>query len=194
MFTGIIEETGKIKEKIYKGNGYKIKIEADKIFDDLKEGDSISVNGVCLTVEEINGKSFSVSISPQTINKTNLGDIKTGEYVNLERSLKIGDRVGGHFVTGHIDFKTKISSLIKKGDFFIMKVKIPDEYEKYIVKTGSIAIDGISLTVAGKNENEITIYLIPYTIEKTNLKYKRVGDYVNVEIDIFSKYLKMEGK
>lgn len=189
MFTGIIEEIGKIKEKRCKENGYKIKIEGEKIFDDLKNGDSISVNGVCLTVEEIYGKTFSVSISPQTIKETNLGNIKIGDYVNLERALKIGDRIGGHFLTGHIDFKTKIYSLNKIGNFFVLKIKIPDEYKTYIVKRGSIAIDGISLTIAEKKENEIKIFLIPYTIENTNLKYKKSGDYVNVEIDIFTKYL-----
>ena len=190
MFTGIIEEIGKIKEKRYKGSGCKIIVEGEKIFEDLKIGDSISVNGVCLTVEEIENKNFSVSLSFHTLKNTNLGDIKIGEYVNLERALKIGDRIGGHFLTGHIDFKTKIYSFKKDGEFYLMKILIPEEYKKFIVKKGSIGIDGISLTIAETFENGIIIYLIPFTIKNTNLKYKKQGDFVNVEIDIFAKILK----
>lgn len=190
MFTGIIEEIGRIKEKKSKGNGFEITIEGNKIFNDLKIGDSISVNGVCLTVEKINKNNFSVSISSQTKNQTNLGDVKTGEYVNLERALKIGDRIGGHFLTGHIDFKTKITYFKKEGEFYLMKIKIPEEYRKYIVKKGSIAVDGISLTIAEFDESEVLFYLIPFTIENTNLKYRKTGEFVNVEIDIFAKYLK----
>jgi len=190
MFTGIIEEVGKIKEKRYKGNGCKIIVEGEKIFEDLKVGDSISVNGVCLTVEEIENKNFSVSLSFHTLKNTNLGDIKIGEYVNLERALKIGDRIGGHFLTGHIDFKTKIYSFKRNGEFYLMKILIPEEYKKFIVKKGSIGIDGISLTIAETFENGIIIYLIPFTIENTNLKYKKQGDFVNVEIDIFAKILR----
>jgi len=190
MFTGIIEEIGKIKGKRYKGNGCEIIIEGDKIFEDLKIGDSISVNGVCLTVEVIKNKNFSVSLSSQTLKNTNLGEIKVGEYVNLERALKIGDRIGGHFLTGHVDFKTKIYSFKKEGEFYLMRILIPKEYKKFIVKKGSIGIDGISLTIAETFENGIIIYLIPFTIENTNLKYKKEGDFVNIEIDIFAKILK----
>jgi len=189
MFTGIIEEVGKVKEKRCKGSGCKMIVEGEKIFEDLKIGDSISVNGVCLTVEEIENKNFSVSLSFHTLKNTNLGDIKIGEYVNLERALKIGDRIGGHFLTGHIDFKTKIYSFKRDGEFYLMKILIPEEYRKFIMKKGSIGIDGISLTIAETFENGIVIYLIPFTIENTNLKYKKQGDFVNVEIDIFARYL-----
>ncbi|MCM8766649.1 MAG: riboflavin synthase [Candidatus Omnitrophica bacterium] len=189
MFTGIIEEVGKIKGKRNKGEGLEILIEGEKIFDDLKVGDSISVNGVCLTVEKIENKKFSISISPQTKKQTNLGEIKIGEYVNLERALKIGDRIGGHFLTGHIDFKTKIKTLTKQGEFFLMKLEVLEEYRKYLVKRGSIGVDGISLTIAEIENNNVLIYLIPYTIENTNLKYRKTGDFVNIEIDIFARYL-----
>ncbi|MFN4227180.1 MAG: riboflavin synthase [Candidatus Ratteibacteria bacterium] len=189
MFTGIIEEIGRIKGKKNKGKGFEILVEGNKIFDDLKIGDSISVNGVCLTVEKIENKIFFVSISSQTKNQTNLGEIKIGEYVNLERALKLGDRIGGHFLTGHIDFKTKIKTLRREGEFFLMKIELPNEYKKYIVKRGSIGVDGISLTIAEIENNDVLIYLIPFTIENTNLKYRKVGDFVNVEIDIFAKYL-----
>ena len=189
MFTGIIEEIGVIKGKRSKGNGFEIIVSGNKVFDDLKVGDSIAVNGVCLTVEKIEGENFYVSISLQTKRETNLGEIKVGEYVNLERALKIGDRIGGHFLTGHIDFKTKISSLKREGEFYLMKIKIPDEYRKYMIKRGSISVDGISLTIAEIFKDEVIIYLIPYTVENTNLKYKKTGSYVNVEIDIFAKYL-----
>ncbi|MCM8819055.1 MAG: riboflavin synthase [Candidatus Omnitrophica bacterium] len=189
MFTGIIEEVGKIKGKRNRGEGLEILIEGNKIFQDLKVGDSISVNGVCLTVERIENKIFSVFVSFQTIQQTNLGEIKIGECVNLERALKIGDRVGGHFLTGHIDFKTKITNLRKESEFYLMKIKIPQEFKKYIVKRGSIGVDGISLTIAEIENNDVLIYLIPYTIENTNLKYRKTGDFVNIEIDIFAKYL-----
>jgi len=187
MFTGIIEEIGKIKGKRSKGNGFEIIIEGDKVFNDLKIGESIAVNGVCLTIEKIEKNTFSSSISSQTKNQTNFGEIKVGEYVNLERALKIGDRIGGHFLTGHIDFKTKIYSFKKEGEFYTLKIKIPEEYKKYITKRGSIAIDGISLTIAEFNGNEILIYLIPYTVEN-----RKTGDYVNIEIDLFAKYLRKD--
>ncbi|MCM8785237.1 MAG: riboflavin synthase [Candidatus Omnitrophica bacterium] len=189
MFTGIIEEVGKIKEKKSKGTGFEILIEANKVFEDLKIGDSISVNGICLTIERIDNKTFSVSVSSQTKNQTNLGEIKVGEYVNLERSLKLGDRIGGHFLTGHIDFKTKIKTLRRESEFFVMKIEIPAKFRKYVVKRGSIGIDGISLTIAEIENTDVLIYLIPYTIENTNLKYRKTGDFVNIEIDIFAKYL-----
>jgi riboflavin synthase len=189
MFTGIIEEIGVIKGKMSKGNGFEIVVGGKKVFDDLKVGDSIAVNGVCLTVERIEGDSFYVSISLQTKNETNLGEIKVGEYVNLERALKIGDRIGGHFITGHIDFKTKISSLKKEGEFYSLKIKIPEEYRKYMIKRGSISVDGVSLTIAEVFRDEILIYLIPFTIENTNLRFKKIGSFVNIEIDIFAKYL-----
>ncbi len=190
MFTGIIEEVGKVKEKKYKNRGYELVIEGRNIFDDLKVGDSISVNGVCLTVEKINKNLFYVSISSQTKKQTNLEEIKIGEYVNLERALRVGDRIGGHLLTGHIDFKTKIRSLKKEGNFYLMKIKILDEYKKYIVKRGSIGVDGISLTIADFTGNEVIIYLIPFTFENTNLKFRKTGDYVNIEIDMFAKFLK----
>jgi len=189
MFTGIIEEIGVIKGKMSKGNGFEVVVGGKKVFDDLKVGDSIAVNGVCLTVERIEGDSFYVSISLQTKNETNLGEIKVGEYVNLERALKIGDRIGGHFLTGHIDFKTKISSLKREGEFYSLKIKIPEEYRKYMIKRGSISVDGVSLTIAEVFRDEILIYLIPFTIENTNLRFKKIGSFVNIEIDIFAKYL-----
>jgi riboflavin synthase len=189
MFTGIIEEIGVIKGKMSKSNGFEIVVGGKKVFDDLKVGDSIAVNGVCLTVERIEGDSFYVSISLQTKNETNLGEIKVGEYVNLERALKIGDRIGGHFLTGHIDFKTKISSLKREGEFYSLKIKIPEEYRKYMIKRGSISVDGVSLTIAEVFRDEILIYLIPFTIENTNLRFKKIGSFVNIEIDIFAKYL-----
>jgi len=189
MFTGIIEEIGVIKGKMSKSNGFEVVVGGKKVFDDLKVGDSIAVNGVCLTVERIEGDSFYVSISLQTKNETNLGEIKVGEYVNLERALKIGDRIGGHFLTGHIDFKTKISSLKREGEFYSLKIKIPEEYRKYMIKRGSISVDGVSLTIAEVFRDEILIYLIPFTIENTNLRFKKIGSFVNIEIDIFAKYL-----
>ena len=189
MFSGIIEETGKISKKIFTSDVLKLVIEAKKVFEDLKQGDSIAVNGVCLTVEKIEGDSFSVSLSKQTQKETNLGKIKIGEKVNLERAIKIGERIGGHLLTGHIDFQTPIYEMERYSKTAILKLKIPKEFEKYVVRRGSIGIDGISLTVSEIKNGIASFNLIPYTIENTNLKEKASGHFVNVEVDLFAKYV-----
>lgn len=188
MFSGIIQDTGKIKRKIKKGTVTKFEIES-VLVKELEEGDSIAVNGVCLTVEEKGEKSFSVSITVQTERETNLGQVKTGEYINLETPLKMGDKISGHFLTGHIDFKTRILSFSKSGQTGKITLDIPDNYRRYFIRRGSIGVDGISLTIAEMRGNKVEIYIIPYTIENTNLKYKRAGDIVNIEIDQMAKYI-----
>jgi len=189
MFTGIIEEIGVIKGKRSKGNGFEIIVGGNKVFDDLKVGDSIAVNGVCLTVEKIEGENFYVSISLQTKRETNLGEIKIGEYVNLERALKIGDRIGGHFITGHIDFKTPLKYFYKQSHSGVMGFSIPQPFQKYVVNRGSIGVDGISLTVAEIKGSEVKIFVIPYTLENTNLRYRKSGDILNIEVDITAKQI-----
>ena len=166
MFTGIIEETGKIltiTEKI-------VVIEADVVLKDTKIGDSIAVNGVCLTVTDLKNNSFSADISPETYKITALKELKTNSIVNLERAMAADGRFGGHIVSGHVDSIAKIISIEKQSEFYNIKIELNDSSSKYVVKKGSITIDGISLTVAEIQNNIISIAIIPHTYENTNLK------------------------
>jgi len=189
MFSGIVEETGKVNGIVKKGDIVELRIEAEKVIDDLKEGDSISVNGVCLTVEKIENKKFHVSLTHQTLRDTDLGKLKIGENVNLERSLKLSDRIGGHFLTGHIDFVSRVISIEKRGNSGILKFSVPQEFRKYIVKKGSIGVEGISLTVSEIKNGIVSIFLIPFTLQNTNLKDKKSGSYLNIEVDMMAKYI-----
>ena len=189
MFSGIVEETGKVNGIVKKGDVVELRIEAEKVIDDLKEGDSISVNGVCLTVEKIENKKFYVSLTHQTVRDTDLGKLKIGENVNLERSLKLNDRIGGHFLTGHIDFVSRVISIEKRGNSGILKFSVPQEFRKYIVKKGSIGVEGISLTVSEIKNGIVSISLIPFTLQNTNLKDKKSGSYLNIEVDMMAKYI-----
>ncbi len=189
MFSGIVEETG-ITKRILAVSGLSVlEISAEKIFEDTKIGDSILVNGVCLTVEKIDGRTFTVSLSKQTIRETSLGGIKPGTHVNLERALKVSDRLGGHILTGHIDFKTPLRSLYKQGADVVIRFNVPVRFERYVVERGSIGVDGISFTVAELKGSEVTIFIIPYTLSSTNLKYRKNGDILNIETDINAKYI-----
>jgi len=190
MFTGIIEDIGNVK-KVSK-NSLSILTKLN----DIKKGDSISVNGVCLTITEIKNeklkmKNFITNISEETLKRTNLGLIKINEKVNLERAIKINDRLGGHIITGHIDTTTKIISIknTKNSDEKIFEFFCPEEFKKYITEKGSVAIDGISLTVANLLQECFTVAIVPFTLINTNLQFKKVGDSVNIEFDILSKYL-----
>ncbi len=163
MFTGIIEQTGKIKSFRKRGNQAKITIEFHGSFSDLTLGESIAVNGVCLTVVKSGNTYFAADISEETLDRTNLGELKPKDEVNLERSLKIGERLGGHFVSGHIDGVGHISKKIKKGEDILLTIKAPEKIMKYVVEKGSIAVDGISLTVASCDGKSFTISIIPHT-------------------------------
>jgi len=189
MFSGIIEEVGKIKKISPAGSVWLCEVSADKVFDGLKEGDSISVNGVCLTVERLKDKVFAVSLSRQTLKETNFSEIKIGDCVNLERALKSGERIGGHILTGHIDFKTHLKYLHKERDTAVMGLDMPDRFQRYVVCRGSIGVDGISLTVAELKGREIRIFIVPYTINHTNIRYRRPGDMLNIEVDITAKHI-----
>lgn len=189
MFTGIIEEIGKIVEKKDKGLSKTVEIKGAKIFESLAVGDSVSVDGVCLTVEDIKSEVFCATLSQETLRLTTLGDKKIGDWVNLERALKFGERLGGHLLSGHIDFKARIISIKDEKDTRIIQIKIPAGHLKYFVKKGSVGIDGISLTIADIINDNIVIWLIPFTIENTTLKYKKTNDFVNVEIDMVVKTL-----
>ncbi|MCK9266264.1 riboflavin synthase [bacterium] len=189
MFSGIIQEVGKVK-RISEYSGFAVfEIFCPKIAVDINQGDSVSVNGVCLTAEKVSSDTFQASLSVQTQRETNLGKIRVENCVNLEGSLKMGDKIGGHFLTGHIDFMTKLKSLNKRGGSILLSFEVPRTFEKYVVNRGSIGVDGISLTIAELRGNEVQIFLIPFTIENSNLKHKKSGDILNIEVDILAKYV-----
>lgn len=185
MFTGIIEEIGTVKSIKSKA----ITIEADKIFGDLKLGDSVAVNGTCLTVSSFSNKIFNADITSETLNRTNLGDLKSGFKVNLERALTLNGRLGGHIVSGHVDGIGIIKNISQNSKDIILTVEVPFDLMKYIIEKGSVAVDGISLTIAEVNKNNFSIALIPHTFKETSLYYKKEGDKVNIENDIIGKYV-----
>ena len=185
MFTGIIEELGKIQAITTN----KIEINASKITEDIKLGDSISVNGVCLTVTKILNNGFCADISPETKKVTSLSQLKSGDKVNLERAMSLKGRFGGHMVTGHIDGRGKCVNINRTGEFYNIEFELKAENSKYVVKKGSIAVDGISLTVADIKNNIVTIAVIPHSFENTTLHTLKTGDFVNIETDILAKYV-----
>ena len=189
MFTGIIENKGKVLRVEYHGQGKRLTLELPENLTDVQPGDSMNINGACLTVVEKKGQTIGLDLSTETLQKTVLGDLKEGHFVNLERALKLTDRLGGHIVTGHIDGMGVIVEKRKETDFIHLRIRIPKAISRYVVQKGAIAIDGISLTVNECQEEEVQLALIPYTIEKTTLVEKRVGDRVNVEADILGKYV-----
>lgn len=189
MFTGIIEDTGKILRIENRGQEKRLILEIRFDLTEVQLGDSINVNGVCLTIVEKRGRTIGLDLSSETLQKTVLGELKEGDQVNFERALKLTDRLGGHIVTGHIDGIGVILEKRKEGDFIHLKIRIPKFVSRYVVQKGSIAIDGISLTVNECEDEEIRMTLIPYTLEKTTLIDKKVGDRVNMEGDIIGKYV-----
>ena len=185
MFTGIIEETGRVKTI----TNNKIIIFAQTVLEGTKLGDSISVNGICLTVTSIGKDFFEADVSAETIRVTALSELKTGYFVNLERAVQVGARLGGHIVSGHIDGVGRSKYIEKEGGFYNLTIEVPSELSKYIVKKGSVTVDGISLTVADIIDNTVKIAVIPHTFENTNLKALKIGDFVNIETDILAKYV-----
>ena len=193
MFTGIVEETGTV-ESIHPGDqSIRLTLSLRKTGTGLKVGDSLSVNGCCLTVAELatkgRAKTAQFDLLQETWRLTNLQECRAGASVNLERSLEAGGRLGGHFVTGHIDGMGKIVSWEQKGEDHQLQIAAPNEVMRYIVHKGSVAVDGISLTVAEVEKETFTIWIIPHTFEETALKERAVGDAVNLESDILGKYV-----
>ena len=192
MFTGIIEGTGKI-EKIQKKtsnrSAVKITVNLGKYSKGLKIGQSVALNGVCLTVTNISKNKCNFEMIDETTKKTDLGNLLIGSTVNIERSLKVGDRMEGHFVLGHVDGVGIIKKIQKKPKEVQIWFEVSKNLLKYIVKKGSIAIDGISLTVVDAKKNLVSVCLIPHTINVTNFKLKKIGDKVNIETDILGKYI-----
>lgn len=189
MFTGIIEEVGKVYKKQYKSKGSILGISCEKILDDLKTGDSISVNGICLTAREIKPYGFDVDVMPDTLKSTNLGEVVKGSKVNLERALKQDGRLDGHIVQGHVDGAGFIRDIQKNSDFITYSIKVEKRFLDYIVLKGSIAVDGISLTVQDITSDYFVVSTIPTTQNFTTLSCKKIGDKVNIETDIIGKYV-----
>ncbi len=189
MFTGLVEETGKLIEKLKTGDGYQLSITCKKVMGDLEIGSSISVNGVCLTVVKKGTENFSVDTIEETLKKTNLGSLKIGERVNLERPLKADARLGGHFVLGHVDTTGKIVEVKELSNSHFVKITYPENFKQYLIYVGSITIDGVSMTVAELNDNSFSVGIIPHTWEETIFSSKKIGDTVNLEFDVLGKYV-----
>lgn len=185
MFTGIVEEVGRVRAM---ADGV-LQIAADRVLADVSLGDSIAVNGICLTVTEFDRHSFRADVMPETIKRTSLAELKIGSPVNLERALTPSSRLGGHIVSGHIDGVGKILSLKEDRNAILMQIAADSSILRYIVEKGSVALDGISLTVAAVTDRDFTVSLIPHTREVTNLGSKREGSVINIENDVIGKYV-----
>jgi riboflavin synthase len=189
MFTGLVEEKGKLIKKIQTGEGFNLEFQATKVMEDLSIGSSIAVNGCCLTVVNRTDNTFSVDTIEETLLKTNLGSLKEGDYVNLERPLKVEARLGGHFVLGHIDTTGYIEEIKELSNSHWMTISYPDKFKHLLIYVGSIAIDGVSMTVAKLHENTFSVGIIPHTWKETIFSQKIVGDTVNLEFDVLGKYV-----
>lgn len=189
MFTGIIEEKGKIIN-IEKGVHFsKITVRCAKILSDLKIGDSVAVNGVCLTATKVENFGFTADIMHETLRASSLAKLKTDDFVNLERAITASGRLGGHIVSGHIDGVGKIISVQNDSIAKIIRIEVPESLTRYMIYKGSIAIDGISLTLSAVDKNAFNLSIIPHTMEETTLSNKNVGDTVNIETDIVGRYI-----
>jgi len=192
MFTGITEYTGKIESLARSENGGRLRVslaDATEIVRELKLGDSVSVNGCCLTVVEFDAAHFSSDLSAETLRRTSFSEMAAGDLVNLERPLAAGARLGGHFVQGHVDGTGRVTELTQQGENWWLAVRVPPELYGYVAEKGSIAIDGISLTVARWESGLVGIAIIPFTYAQTNVRAMRAGSVVNVECDILAKYM-----
>ena len=190
MFTGIIEEVGTIKQIQKNPASAVLTIAADTVLEQTKIGDSIAVNGVCLTVTDLKAGSFTADVMHETLRRSSLGSVRTGSPVNLERAMQLGGRFGGHIVSGHIDGTGTITKYTKEENAIWVTIKAPDEILDLIVEKGSICIDGISLTVATVSDQDFQVSIIPHTAKETTLIHKKVGSLVNLENDIVGKYIK----
>lgn len=189
MFTGIIEEIGVLKQIKHGVKSSILTVQAKKVLKDTNIGDSISTNGVCLTVVKLNGDSFEADVMAESLRRTNLGKLKSGDILNLERALTPNTRLGGHIVSGHVDGTGTITSFTKEDNAVIVTINAGYNILRYIIEKGSIAIDGISLTVAYVDNEKFTVSLIPHTGEQTILLKKKAGDTVNLECDLIGKYV-----
>jgi riboflavin synthase len=189
MFTGIIEGLGTIREIRPEGQGKRMTIEADFPLEQTKIGDSICVSGACLTVVMIDDKRFSVDVSPETLERTTFGNVKVGDRVNLERALRLSDRIDGHLVSGHIDGIGTVLLKQNIGNAIIVSFKVPESISHYMIKKGSVAVDGISLTINNCSLDNFDVSIIPHTAKLTTIGFKKAGDPVNIETDMIGKYV-----
>ncbi|MBD3387160.1 riboflavin synthase [candidate division KSB1 bacterium] len=189
MFTGLVEEIGLIKTVVSQNQGQQLTLYAKKICQDLKIGDSVAVNGVCLTAISVSDPQFTVQAVEETLHRTNLEKLVPGSQVNLERALRTGDRLGGHFVQGHVDGMGKIMEVQNRQPGLWLVLDIPGELVPFCVEKGSIALDGVSLTIADMYGSRISVAVIPHTAETTIIGNKKAGDSINIEVDLLGKYV-----
>ncbi len=189
MFTGLVEETGTVIEIVVEEHSGRLTAVAPTVHQDAKLGDSIAINGCCLTVIAQEGDRLTFDVVPETLRRTNLGALKPGEQINLERPLAVGARLGGHFVQGHIDGVGTVLAVTPEENAVVMEIGVPEPLRRYIVEKGSIAVDGVSLTVAEAQPASFTVWTIPHTRAITTLGQRQVGDRVNLECDLLGKYI-----
>lgn len=189
MFTGLVEETGKVVSLEEQAEAWRLTLEAEQVLPGLALGDSLACNGCCLTVAVIDGKRLSFDVLEETLRLTSFRQCQPGSLVNLERSLRADARLGGHFVSGHVDCTGEIAIMEPRGKNIYLRLAVPAEFQKYLVYKGSVAIDGISLTVAEADAEGLAVWLIPHTLEITNLQQRRPGEVVNLEFDLLAKYV-----
>ena len=194
MFTGLIEEVGKVKNITYLKDSAKLEINCNNVIGDLKIGDSISVNGACLTAIDVTDSGFTADVMTKTLELTALASLKIGDLLNLELAMKFTDRFGGHLVQGHVDAAAKITEISPSMEWTKFQIELPNHLLKYVVPQGSICLDGVSLTIGEIVGQLVAVWLIPKTLEKTNLADKKVGDLVNVEVDLLAKYVERLSK
>ncbi len=189
MFSGIVEEIGVVIQSRRRGPGATMTVQAHHVLQGTQVGDSLAINGVCLTVTALHKDRFTVDLAPETLRRTNLGQLRPGMPVNLERALAVGDRLGGHFVLGHVDATGTVRSLHPEGEALIIAFNAPPTVLRYVVPKGCIAVDGVSLTVVARDANGFTVSFIPYTLQHTIAQHYRPGTTVNLEADILGKYV-----
>jgi riboflavin synthase len=189
VFTGLVEEVGSVRSLRHEGDGVVLSVAAEVVLEGLVLGDSVSVDGACLTVTALDANGFEVGLAPETLRRTALEDAQQGSAVNLERAVRVGDRLGGHYVQGHVDATAAIVALRPEGDSLIVTFDAPDSLAPYIVEKGFVAVDGTSLTVTESVGGRFSVALIAYTQEHIALAHKQPGQRVNIEVDIIAKYV-----
>ncbi len=190
MFTGIVEEIGKIESIVRAGGGLRMRVAAKVVLGGTKQGDSIAVDGVCLTVEERADGYFDCFVSTETLEVSTMAQIRSGSEVNLERALAVGGRIGGHFMQGHVEAVGSLHSVQRTGEVYVFIFSFPEDFKQYVVSKGSVAVDGVSLTIADLRSDNFSVSVIPETYDNTTLRLKRVGDSVNLEPDLILKYVR----